>query len=175
MRFEGRECVYRNYYAGYLTSWGRFYIGWNSERVVSLSNIRPIHTLVDDISGLGILAAEQLNEYLAGRRRCFTLPWVLQGTAFQVACWRALLRIPYGTTCSYQHLAGLVGKSKAARAVGQAIHTNPLMIIIPCHRVIASDGALAGYAGGTTLKRKLLNMESKHRKSHLDDGAASRK
>ena len=102
---------------------------------------------------------EQLAEYFAGERREFTFPLELRGTAFQLACWRGLLAIPYGETRSYADIARAVGKPTAFRAVGMANNRNPIAIVVPCHRVIASDGTLCGYGGGLDMKRKLLELE----------------
>jgi methylated-DNA-[protein]-cysteine S-methyltransferase len=101
----------------------------------------------------------ELEEYLAGNRRKFSFPLDLRGTDFQLACWRALLAIPYGETRSYSDISRAVGKPNAFRAVGMANHRNPVAIVVPCHRVIASDGNLCGYGGGLDLKRKLLELE----------------
>jgi O-6-methylguanine DNA methyltransferase len=101
----------------------------------------------------------QLEEYFAGGRREFTFPLDLRGTDFQLACWRALLAIPYGETRSYGDIARAVGKPNAFRAVGMANNRNPIAIVVPCHRVIASDGTLCGYGGGLDVKRKLLELE----------------
>ena len=102
---------------------------------------------------------QQLEEYFAGTRREFTFPLDLRGTEFQVACWNALLAIPYGETRSYGDIARAVGKANAFRAVGMANNRNPIAIVVPCHRVIASDGTLCGYGGGLDLKRRLLELE----------------
>jgi O-6-methylguanine DNA methyltransferase len=101
----------------------------------------------------------QLEEYFAGKRREFTFRLDLRGTDFQLACWRALLSIPYGETRSYADIARAVGKPNAFRAVGMANNRNPVAIVVPCHRVIASDGGLCGYGGGLDVKRKLLELE----------------
>jgi O-6-methylguanine DNA methyltransferase len=101
----------------------------------------------------------QLEEYFAGHRREFTFRLHLRGTEFQRACWRALLAIPYGETRSYADIAEAVGKPSAFRAVGMANNRNPIAIVVPCHRVIASDGKLCGYGGGLDVKRKLLELE----------------
>jgi O-6-methylguanine DNA methyltransferase len=101
----------------------------------------------------------ELEEYFAGTRRDFTFPLDLRGTDFQLACWRALLAIPYGETRSYADIARSVGKPNAFRAVGMANNRNPVAIIVPCHRVIASNGTLCGYGGGLDVKRKLLELE----------------
>lgn len=102
---------------------------------------------------------EQLEEYFAGQRREFTFPLDLRGTEFQLACWRALLAIPYGETRTYADIARAVGKSGAFRAVGMANNRNPVAVVVPCHRVIGSDGTLCGYGGGLEIKRKLLELE----------------
>lgn len=101
----------------------------------------------------------ELAEYFAGTRRAFTFPLDLRGTDFQQACWAALLAIPYGETRTYADIAGAVGKPTAFRAVGMANNRNPTAIVVPCHRVIASDGTLCGYGGGLDVKRKLLELE----------------
>jgi O-6-methylguanine DNA methyltransferase len=101
----------------------------------------------------------ELEEYFAGHRRQFTFPLDLRGTEFQLACWRALLAIPYGETRTYSDIARAVGRPQGFRAVGMANNRNPIAIVVPCHRVIASDGTLCGYGGGLDIKRKLLELE----------------
>ncbi len=101
----------------------------------------------------------ELEEYFAGSRRQFSFPLDLRGTEFQLACWRALLAIPYGETRSYGDIARAVGRPTGFRAVGMANNRNPIAIVVPCHRVIASDGTLCGYGGGLDIKRKLLELE----------------
>jgi O-6-methylguanine DNA methyltransferase len=101
----------------------------------------------------------QIEEYFAGQRREFTFPLDLRGTEFQLACWRALLAIPYGKTRSYADIAEAVGNPSAFRAVGMANNRNPIAIVVPCHRVIATSGQLCGYGGGLDVKRKLLELE----------------
>lgn len=103
--------------------------------------------------------AGQLAEYFAGARRAFTLPLDLRGTAFQLRCWNALLEIPYGETRTYAEIARRVGSPRGFRAVGQANHDNPVAIVVPCHRVLTSDGALGGYGGGLDIKQRLLELE----------------
>ena len=104
-------------------------------------------------------AAEQLEAYFAGKRTTFSLPLRPAGTAFQLAVWQALTEIPYGETRSYGEIAAAVGNPKAARAVGMANNRNPISILIPCHRVIGSTGALVGYGGGLEKKLFLLELE----------------
>lgn len=105
-------------------------------------------------------AATQLQEYFAGKRTAFDVPLsYTYGTSFQQATWDALRTIPFGSTWSYKELATTVGNPKAARAVGSANNRNPIAIIVPCHRVIASDGSLAGFAGELWRKSALLDLE----------------
>ncbi len=105
-------------------------------------------------------AAGQLAEYFAGDRKDFDVPLDLVGTEFQVKCWWALATIPYGSTVSYAEQARRVGSPSAVRAVGAANGRNPVAIILPCHRVIGSNGSLTGYAGGLPVKEYLLGLES---------------
>ncbi len=101
----------------------------------------------------------ELDEYFAGKRRQFSFPLDLRGTEFQLSCWRALLAIPYGETRSYRDIAEAIGHPHAFRAVGMSNNRNPVAIVVPCHRVIASSGSLCGYGGGLDVKRKLLDLE----------------
>jgi methylated-DNA-[protein]-cysteine S-methyltransferase len=103
----------------------------------------------------------QLRAYFAGELKEFDVPLVLEGTEFQVRVWRALRSIPYGETISYFELAKRIGNEKAVRAVGLANGSNPIPIIVPCHRVIGSKGSLTGFGGGLPNKKKLLALESK--------------
>jgi methylated-DNA-[protein]-cysteine S-methyltransferase len=102
----------------------------------------------------------QLEEYFFGLRKSFNLPYLLQGTAFQRSVWSALLQVPYGETTTYRHQAEAIGNPRAVRAVGQTNGLNRLCIIFPCHRVIASNGSLSGYAGGVAAKRYLIDLEN---------------
>ena len=104
-------------------------------------------------------AAREVNEYLAGERTEFTFPMRAEGTPFQQKVWRALREIPYGQTRSYGEIASTIGQAKASRAVGMACNRNPIMIAVPCHRVVGANGALVGYAYGTDTKQKLLALE----------------
>lgn len=108
------------------------------------------------------MATIQLDEYFQGKRTVFSLPFKLTGTPFQLAVWKELQNIPYGQTTSYKEIAQKINKPKAYRAVGMANNKNPLPIIIPCHRVIGSNGKLIGYAGGLKLKNYLLKLEKSH-------------
>lgn len=102
----------------------------------------------------------QLNEYFSGKRQSFSIKLDFTGTEFQQAVWRALLTITYGETRSYGQIAQQIGHPKAVRAVGAAIGKNPIAIIVPCHRVIGSNGKLTGFAGGLAAKTILLDLEA---------------
>lgn len=117
-------------------------------RVVENAEVEPLHQALD-----------QLRRYFAGERVQFSCPLDLRGTAFQVAVWEELYRIPYGQTRTYAQLASAIGRPKAVRAVGAANGANPVAVIVPCHRVIGSDGALTGYGGGLPMKEWLLTLE----------------
>jgi methylated-DNA-[protein]-cysteine S-methyltransferase len=135
-----------------LTSDGEFLIGLDIGTRVS----KPSSDAVID------LATQQLEEYFAGRRTAFDLPLKAQGTPFQQSIWSALQDIPYGQTTSYGELGSAIGKPGSARAVGGAVGANPLPIVIPCHRVLASDRRITGYSGGEGIptKEKLLGLEN---------------
>lgn len=105
-------------------------------------------------------AAAQLSEYFSGQRRTFSLPISMDGTPFQLRVWGLLTRIPYGQTTTYGALARQLFRSGGAQAVGQAVGANPLPFLIPCHRVIGSDGSITGYALGLEMKRALLALEN---------------
>lgn len=105
------------------------------------------------------LVFRQVNEYLAGQRRAFDFPYILRGTEFQQRVWRALCDIPYGETRTYGEVAAAVGNPKAYRAVGMANRHNPILIAVPCHRVIGRNGNLVGYASGLDMKEALLQLE----------------
>jgi methylated-DNA-[protein]-cysteine S-methyltransferase len=110
----------------------------------------------------------QLTEYFAGERTEFDLPLAPEGTAFQRRVWTELCAIPYGTTISYGELARRIGQPTAARAVGLANGSNPLPLVVPCHRVIGADGSLTGFGGGIERKRWLLAHEKRHSRAMPD-------
>lgn len=110
---------------------------------------------------------QQLQEYFAGQRRHFDLPLKPQGTNFQQQVWKALLAVDFGELASYQDIARIIDNPKAVRAVGAANGRNPIPIIIPCHRIIGSDGKLTGYAGGLRIKQQLLRLEDAGAKGSL--------
>jgi methylated-DNA-[protein]-cysteine S-methyltransferase len=105
--------------------------------------------------------SKQLDEYLEGRRKAFDVPVLMMGTDLQKRVWKALMSIAYGATSTYGQIARDIGSPRAVRAVGNACGANPIGIIVPCHRVVGSNGGLVGYGGGLPLKRKLLALEQK--------------
>ncbi len=105
---------------------------------------------------------KQLDAYFSGDLKEFNLPFFATGTVFQLMVWEELLRIPYGETITYGELATRIGKPGSARAVGNALHQNPVAILLPCHRVVGSKGELTGFAGGVKTKKYLLDMERKY-------------
>lgn len=125
------------------------------------NSIEPAVDWIEDESHF-TEAIGQLQAYFAGTLKRFELPLAAEGTPFQNEVWRALLDIPYGETLSYGELAERLGKPGAARAVGLANGRNPLPIVVPCHRVIGSDGSLTGYGGGIDIKRALLDHERRN-------------
>lgn len=124
----------------------------------ALQRYCPTAPLVPDADSL-MDAVRQLAEYLAGARRTFDLPLDLGGTPFQRRVWKLLLEIPYGETVTYRDLALALGQPHGAQAVGEAVGRNPVSIIVPCHRVLGSDGGLTGYMWGVHVKRWLLDRE----------------
>ncbi|WP_219837437.1 methylated-DNA--[protein]-cysteine S-methyltransferase [Paenibacillus sp. R14(2021)] len=103
--------------------------------------------------------AAELRAYLDGRLQTFNVPLDLRGTSFQQSVWQALLRVPHGETSSYSAIAEQLGKEKAVRAVGMAIGANPVLIVVPCHRIIGKNGSMTGYRGGMEAKASLLALE----------------
>ncbi len=139
---------------------GRGFAGW-CRRYAS------DHTIKEDAEPNG-MAVDQVSEFLAGERETFKLPLDLRATSFQLDVYRVVAEIPYGESLAYGDVARRVGRAAAVRAVGAANGANPIPLVIPCHRVLASNGQLHGYGGGLELKGKLLAMESA---SHPAQGA----
>lgn len=102
----------------------------------------------------------QIDEYLNKKRKTFDLPLLMVGTEFQKSVWQSLIKVPYGSTATYLQLAQDIGNEKAVRAVANANGANAIALIIPCHRIIGSDGTLVGYGGGLSIKKRLLNIEN---------------
>ncbi len=148
-------------YAIYDTEIGKLKITYEQGYIIGISK-------VDKIQSLGIKskisekAYMELKEYFAGKRKTFDIPIKLIGTEFQKKVWKELLKIPYGKTVSYKDIAISIDNPKACRAIGMANHNNPILIIVPCHRVVNENGNLGGYALGLDIKRKLLEIEKKN-------------
>lgn len=138
---------------GYLT------IEDNGRAVTKIQYVKTENTQAESV--LSQMAYGQLTEYFQGKRKEFDLPLQPEGTEFQKQVWAQLQKIPYGTTCSYKDIAVGIGNEKAFRAVGGANNKNPIMIIVPCHRVIGVSGKLIGYACGLPVKKSLLELESR--------------
>jgi len=136
---------------------------WADENQLSHAGLEGARLVSDDGSHIGLETAQrQLTEYFDGRRTQFDLPLDPAGTDFQLSAWRALTEIPYGTTISYAQQARALGDVRKARAVGGANGRNPIPIVVPCHRVIGSDGSLTGFALGMPIKKFLLDLERRH-------------
>jgi O-6-methylguanine DNA methyltransferase len=155
------------YYSYFETKIGRFLTTANQREVIGLymtpQKLLPqIHKdwhRKDDIE-IFIEVKRQLSEYLEGKRKKFDIDYQLvQGTYLQKETWRCLAQIPYGETITYQDLVGLTSYPSAVRAVASAVGKNPLLILLPCHRVVRSDGSVSGYAAGVNVKRLLLTLE----------------
>ncbi len=140
---------------------GEIFVVASSKGVHAVSMERQETPMADDLQRVPLLkeATDQLTAYFEGRRTSFDLPLIPEGTQFQKRVWSALLEIPYGQTISYAQLAQKVGSPKAYRAVGSANGKNPFCIVVPCHRVIAADRSLGGYAYGLSVKSQLLSLE----------------
>lgn len=115
--------------------------------------------IIQESDSKTIIYKKQLIDYFEGKRRQFDIPLDLYGTPFQQLVWRSLLEIPYGETTTYQDIGNKIGKPTAARAIGNAIGKNPLLIVVPCHRVIRKNGELGGFREGINLKKYLLEIE----------------
>ncbi len=147
---------------------GKLTVYFTDEGIVSLifAEEGDNHKYIERYYGTPILVDkkdynyhEEIIKYLKGELKEFTVPISFKGTSFQESVWRELLNIPYGETLTYKKLAEKVGCPKGPRAVGGALNKNPIAIIVPCHRVVGSNGKLVGFAGGLELKDKLLNLE----------------
>lgn len=145
----------------YETDWGTIGIAEEEGAVTNVffgDTVKP-QSYMEEETELLCRAAAQIREYLAGGRREFDLPLRPEGTDFEQRVWQALCTIQYGETRSYGQIAQQIGSPKACRAVGRANGRNPISILIPCHRVVGSDGRLTGYAGGLDKKKSLLRLE----------------
>jgi O-6-methylguanine DNA methyltransferase len=141
------------------TTRGLAFVGSPNFELTEVQKFYPTATLIPNL-GANQTAIQQLKEYLNGERTEFDLAIDLQnGTQFQQKVWRTLQTIPFHTTLSYSELACKVGKPDAIRAVATAVGKNPVMILVPCHRILRKDGSLGGYRGGMEMKQKLLKLE----------------
>lgn len=138
---------------------------WNIEKrrgIINRRICRRFNAIFEEGSSAIIhTTIQELNEYFAGKRKDFSIPIIFSGTEFQCQVWKELMKIPYGATLSYSQIASRIENPKAVRAVASAIADNPISIIVPCHRVVGSNGSLTGYAGGLPAKQALLTLESK--------------
>jgi len=125
----------------------------------SRQNGSNLPAMTDNSNNILLQLATELDEYFAGKRREFSVPVLLQGTDFQVKTWQVLQQIPYGKTISYAEQAALVGNPKAVRAVANANSKNKIVLLVPCHRVIGSNGSLTGFASGLWRKERLIELE----------------
>ena len=139
---------------------GQLLIEIENETVIG---IRPLAEEISrsEPSRLHNMVSKELDEFFAGNRRQFNFPITMHGTEFQMSVWSELQKIPFGHTATYGEIAKRIGKPGASRAVGMACNRNPLLIVVPCHRVVGCNGALTGFAAGIEKKRFLLMMEKK--------------
>lgn len=167
------------FFQTYKTTLGKIQISANSDAVVgvnfqsdfaSAAGLQSVHSgnFLNQETALIKETFRQLSEYLEGKRKNFNIPIDTRGTDFQKKVWNELKKIPYGEVRSYKQIAKSIGNPKACRAVGSANNKNPTAVIIPCHRVIGTNGQLIGYAGGLKRKKFLLNLENPHRKLNID-------
>lgn len=153
-------------YAVYSFPFGQLKIGYQGNAVTLLTRTdEPVRS--EGWTTLTDMVFQQVMEYLNGQRREFDFPYILHGTPFQERVWQALRAIPYGETRTYGQIAATVGSPRACRAVGMANHQNPILLAIPCHRVIGANGKLVGYGAGLDMKEALLTLE----KNVLEQGA----
>ncbi|MDP3292998.1 MAG: methylated-DNA--[protein]-cysteine S-methyltransferase [Sulfuricurvum sp.] len=151
----------KNYIRLIHTPIGKMIAAADENAITSLDFTNESELIQNSDTPLLLRLDKELHEYFAGKRKVFTLPLSVQGTPFQKQVWETLLTIPYGITISYASEAERFGNPKAIRAVASANGRNPIAILIPCHRVIASDGTLGGYSGGIEKKEFLLELEQK--------------
>ncbi|MDF2611745.1 MAG: ogt [Lachnospiraceae bacterium] len=147
----------------YETQIGKIAISEDGSGITNIDLITEKPINLEDLRETSLIkkAAGQLQEYFDGKRKVFELPLNPSGTEFQNKVWEALKTIPYGERWSYKQVAESIGKPNAARAVGMANNKNPIMIVIPCHRVVGAKGDLVGYAGGLHIKEMLLKLEER--------------
>ncbi|MDH3797478.1 MAG: methylated-DNA--[protein]-cysteine S-methyltransferase [Desulfobacterales bacterium] len=149
----------QTYTACYRSEIGPFEIVGNQKGILTISFNKAPSVINRNLPACLQECMQQMDEYFKGQRRKFNVPLLLKGTDFQKAVWRQLQKIPFGQTASYGDVARAVGSPRAFRAVGNANNKNPIPLIIPCHRVIGSDGKLVGFGGGIWRKEWLLEHE----------------
>ncbi len=151
-------------FAIYETKFGYFKMEYDDHKIIFFKKIWD-EDIVDwgTKTNLTEKAYAQLIEYFDGKRKKFDIPYQLNGTDFQKKVWTTLGSIPYGETRSYKDVAIAVGNPKASRAIGMANNKNPITVIMPCHRVVGTNGKLIGYAGGLAMKEALIKMEKENR------------
>lgn len=147
------------YQYGYDMPIGKIYIVENDKCIDQILFFEPNNAVELKRTDLTDETARQLTEYFNGQRKTFDLPLRMVGTPFQVRVWKALQDIPYGETRTYKQIAEAIGNPKACRAVGGANNKNGLPVVVPCHRVIGTNGQLVGFAGGMEVKKYLLSLE----------------
>ena len=147
-----------HYYDNFDTPLGMMEITANHEAVLSIHFVEHAQAVRSNTAT--DIAKQQMREYFDGKREHFDMPMTPQGTEFQKRVWNALTTVAYGKTCSYSDIAQKIENPKAVRAVGSANGKNPMTIVVPCHRIIGSNGSLTGYASGTDRKAWLLNHET---------------
>lgn len=147
-------------YAFYDFDFGKLKIGYTDTAIILLKQVTQIDA-DNTPSALSDMCFGQVSEYLKGGRRAFDFTYELHGTEFQKKVWHILCKIPHGETRPYKQIAAAIGNPKASRAVGMACSRNPVMVVVPCHRVIGTDGSFTGYAGGLAMKKALLELERK--------------
>lgn len=150
------------------TSIGRLYMEQEDEFLVGLGRAKALEGVKLQETPFLRNVAEEIKEFLNGCRKGFDIPIYRKGTEFQRRVWQELLEIPYGETRSYGELAAKIGCPAGARAVGQACNRNPIMIIVPCHRVIGKDGRMIGFGGGLDVKERLLDLEKHYRSAKIE-------
>lgn len=157
-------------FAVYDFPFGMLKIGYENDKVVFLKKVDETDDLGRKTKFTDFVHGQVL-EYLCGKRRSFDFAYELRGTEFQKKVWEQLIRIPYGETRTYKEVAAAVGNPKASRAVGMANNKNPVTIVVPCHRVIGTDGKMVGYAGGVEMKKGLLALENTFLSEHVEEHA----
>ena len=149
------------YYYEYYTDIGLMSIIEAKDKIVEISINKKINNAHKIETDLIKHTYQEIQEYLNGKRIYFDIPILIQGTEFQKKVWEKLISVPYGEVVNYKFIATQLGNPNSSRAVGNACNKNPLLIIVPCHRILGSDKSLKGFAAGIEIKEKLLNLEAR--------------